>query len=239
MGSYVSLRMGQKPDIVLKLSTVVLDLSTVIFIKWGHMLVRINFFILLVISFTGTSISAHAAAIPETSTAAEVLDGDTIELATGDRVRLIGIDAPEMVDSNNRNAKTAKYEDLRKAAVDLYAVEAAAEAKDWVEGQKLVILTDPINEDRGHRDDYGRVLAYVCRESDGRCLAEDLLSGGYALVYRRFSFDRKDEFLKLEKKARRKARGIWKHQIPSKDFGKTASKTASKAQTPKTKKKSD
>ncbi len=173
--------------------------------------------------------------IPKRSTAAQVIDGDTLELATGDRVRLIGIDAPELVDTNNRNAKTAKYEDLRKAAVDLYAVEAAVEAKDWVEDQKLVILTDPINEDRGHRDDYGRILAYVCRESDGRCLAEDLLSGGYALVYRRFSFDRKDEFLKLEKKARRNARGVWKHQIPSKDFG----KTSPKAKTPKTKKKSD
>lgn len=149
---------------------------------------------------------AHALA------AREVLDGDTLVLDSGDRVRLIGIDAPELHDNFGRNSKTAKYEGIKRSAVDLYAVEARAAAEDWTRGQKLVVRMDPVNAKSDHRDDYGRILGYVCRESDGRCLAEDLLAGGYALVYRRFSFARKDAFLKLEDAARRASRGLWKHR---------------------------
>jgi len=165
---------------------------------------RIPFFILL---FALSALCGDAFALA----ARETLDGDTLVLDTGERVRLIGIDAPEIHDNYGRNAKTAKYEGVKKAAVDLYAVEARAAAEDWVSGQKLVIKTDPVNAKTNHRDNYDRLLGYVCRESDGRCLAEDLLSGGYALVYRRFNFERKASFLKLEEAARRSSRGLWKH----------------------------
>lgn len=168
---------------------------------------RAPFFILLFTALLPASLCGDAFALA----ARETLDGDTLVLDSGERVRLIGIDAPEIHDNYGRNSKTAKYEGLYKAAVDVYAVEARAAAEEWVRGQKLVIKTDPANAKTDHRDNYGRLLGYVCRESDGRCLAEDLLSGGYALVYRRFNFERKASFLKLEETARRSSRGLWKH----------------------------
>lgn len=161
--------------------------------------------LLLMLIWSG---SAPALAV----TAKEVIDGDTLVLDTGERVRLIGIDTPEIHDDNNRNAKTAKYEGIKKSAVDLYAIEALSAVRDWVRDQKLVIQMDSVNAATDHKDTYGRLLAYVCRESDKRCLADDLLSDGYALVYRRFSFDRKSEFIKLEKSARAAGKGIWKHR---------------------------
>lgn len=162
----------------------------------------------------GTLLVSAAAVCSDASavTVRETLDGDTLILDTGERVRLIGIDAPELGTDNDRNSRTAKFEKLKKAAVDLYAVEARFAADEWVRGQKLVLKTDPVNADSKHRDSYGRLLAYVCRESDDRCLAEDLLAGGHALVYRRFDFERKKDFLRLEKAARASAKGIWKHR---------------------------
>lgn len=178
-------------------------------------------------------------------TAREVVDGDTLVLENGDRVRLIGLDTPEIKDTFGRNAKTAKFEGLKKTAVDLYAVEAKSAAEDWIKGQKLRIQKDPVNSERAHRDDYGRLLAYVCRESDNHCLAEDLIAGGYGLVYRRFSFDRKASFIKLEEKAKAEGRGLWKHpygkplRATSKPTPSAPSKKKSSASAKQTKSKSE
>lgn len=144
-------------------------------------------------------------------TAREVIDGDTIVLETGEHVRLIGIDTPEIDDKFGRNARTARFEELNPAAVDAYAVEAKDAAERWLQGQKIILKYDPVNAARKNRDDYDRVLAYVCRQSDGHCLADDLLAGGYALVYRRFSFERKRDFLAFEDQAKKARRGLWKH----------------------------
>lgn len=146
--------------------------------------------------------------------AREAIDGDTIVLETGEHVRLIGIDTPEIDDKHHRNSKTAKFEGLKKSDVDAYAVKAKTAADEWLRGQKIKIVKDPINKKIKDRDDYGRLLAYVCRESDGHCLADDLLADGYGMVYRRFQFERKRDFLALEKTAKAEGRGIWAHQTP-------------------------
>lgn len=166
----------------------------------------------ILILTTGVLLTAAICADASAVTVRETLDGDTLILDTGERVRLIGIDAPELGQDSDRNSRTAKFEKLKRSAVDLYAVEARFAADEWVRGQKLILKTDPVNEDSKHRDSYGRLLAYVCRESDDRCLAEDLLAGGHALVYRRFDFERKKDFLRLEKAAREDAKGLWKHR---------------------------
>ncbi len=58
------------------------------------------------------------------------------------------------------------------------------------------------------RDRYNRLLAYVYLP-DGRLLNQLLLEKGFAVVYRRFDFELKSNFLTAEARARDKKRGIW------------------------------
>jgi len=71
-----------------------------------------------------------------------VIDGDTIELENGEKVRYIGIDTPETVNPNT--------------SVECYGQESSNKNKELVEG-KLVKLEKDISE----IDKYGRLLRYV------------------------------------------------------------------------------
>lgn len=116
------------------------------------------------------------------STVSRIVDGDTVELANGDVVRLIGIDAPE---------KTQPYykeimDELRK-----------------LEGKTIRMEKDKTNKDR-----YGRYLRYVFL--DDHFVNLELLQGGLAYVYI-VSPDKKyeREFLEAESVARANEAGIW------------------------------
>jgi len=78
--------------------------------------------------------------------------------------------------------------------------------KKLAEGEKVFLKRDSVSDDR---DKYGRLLRYVFLE-DGRFLNEIILREGYASVYLRGEFSLKDEFKRLEKKARREKKGLWK-----------------------------
>jgi len=65
-----------------------------------------------------------------------VIDGDTVELSTGERVRYIGIDTPEIG--------------------KCYYVESSAKNAEFVDGQ-IVRLEKDVSE----TDIYGRLLRYV------------------------------------------------------------------------------
>ncbi|MBI4836649.1 MAG: thermonuclease family protein [Candidatus Abawacabacteria bacterium] len=71
-----------------------------------------------------------------------VIDGDTIELNTGEKVRYIGIDAPEV---NSRDTK-----------ISCYANEATARNRSLVENKEITMQKDVSETDR-----YGRLLRYV------------------------------------------------------------------------------
>lgn len=86
-----------------------------------------------------------------------VLDGDTLRLAGGDRVRLLGVDTPE----------TGRP--LAQAATDF--------ARRFIAGQTVRLVPDS-----GERDHYGRLLADVRVERGS--LAEALVNAGLAWVYR-------------------------------------------------------
>lgn len=75
-------------------------------------------------------------------TVTRVIDGDTIEIAGGERVRYIGIDTPETVNPNK--------------PVQCFGVEASNKNKELVEG-KIVRL----EKDTTDRDKYRRLLRYV------------------------------------------------------------------------------
>lgn len=123
-----------------------------------------------------------------------VIDGDTVDLQDGRRIRLIGIDTPEMGYSPR-----AQVEGVN----DPFAEEATAFLRELAEGRTVRLEFGPEPEDR-----YGRTLAYLFLE-DGAHLNAELLRRGYARAYRRFQHPRLNEFLTLEEEARQAERGLW------------------------------
>ena len=113
----------------------------------------------------------------------KVIDGDTVELADGHRVRYLGIDTPE----------SGEY----------YAEEATARNKELVEGKTVELQ-------RGDRDqdEYGRLLRYVY--VDGVFVNAELIAQGYAKAYIFDPDDRYSQILvQLEQYAKMKNRGLW------------------------------
>lgn len=130
-----------------------------------------------------------------------VHDGDTLKVSGIGDVRLIGIDTPE-----RKNSKRDHY--LEKQGIPASRQrEIYRAAKEYniqnVKGQNVSLA--PGNPPR---DKYGRLLAYVYLE-DGSMLNRVLLEKGLAVVYKRFSFKLKEDFLDTEKQARQAKRGLW------------------------------
>ncbi len=125
-----------------------------------------------------------------------VIDGDTLILRSGERVRLIGVDAPE----------TARGDQ----AAEKFAVEATGFTRRQLEGQTVYLVFDENRAATRHRDRFGRLLAYLYRASDGMDLNANLIEQGYARAFTRFPFERLEEFRCLERRARRSHSGLWK-----------------------------
>lgn len=118
-----------------------------------------------------------------------VIDGDTIELSSGEKVRYIGIDTPETKDP--------------RKPVQCFGKEAYLKNKELVEG-KAVKMEKDISE----RDKYGRLLRYVFV---GDLFINDyLVRQGFARVYS-YPPDIKyqSQFLEAERQARENNRGLW------------------------------
>jgi micrococcal nuclease len=117
-----------------------------------------------------------------------VVDGDTLLLANGARVRLLGIDAPE----------------LHGDAPQPLAREATDFVRGWI-GNRQVHL----RFDRERVDRYGRFLAYV--SIDDRLLNEALLRAGLARARTRFNYSERSKriFRQAERDAQQAGRGIW------------------------------
>lgn len=119
-----------------------------------------------------------------------VVDGDTLLLKDGRRIRLLGVDTPE----------TKKPD----TPVEPFGPEACAFTRDHVEGKPVRLQFDKERVDK-----YGRVLAFVYR--DEWFLNEALIREGYgrALTQYPYSESMKRRFRAAEKEARREKRGIW------------------------------
>jgi len=130
-----------------------------------------------------------------------VHDGDTIEVAGIGKVRLLGIDVPERKTSPRDRYFT------RQGVTPSTLRNIHAMARDLVielsYGQSISLTTEHPTHDA-----YGRLLAYVTLP-DGRMLNRILLEKGCAVVYRRFDFSLKKDFLQAENEARRTKRGMW------------------------------
>lgn len=118
-----------------------------------------------------------------------IVDGDTIVLSGGLRVRYIGIDAPE-----------TKHPDM---PVEPFGRQAAERNRQLVEGKRVRLEYDTERTDK-----YGRSLAYV--HVDGRFVNAELVAGGYAEAKRYGDNRRYEELLDyLQSCAREAGRGMW------------------------------
>jgi len=136
------------------------------------------------------------------ATVVRVVDGDTLHVDIPDgpgpatKVRLLGIDTPEMGDAENEPMYFAR------------------EATDFARRLALDrIVTLYLDQKAGTRDKYGRLLAYV-ELSDGRFLNEELLSGGYAYADVRFPHSYSYKYRQLEASARTLKQGLWANVTP-------------------------
>jgi len=101
----------------------------------------------------------------ETGRVEWVIDGDTVDLIIDgqqERVRLIGIDAPESVS--------------RDTPVQCFGQEASAALKGLLPVDTLVRL----ERDTEARDRFGRLLLYIYRHEDDLFVNEWLVANGYA-----------------------------------------------------------
>lgn len=130
-----------------------------------------------------------------------IYDGDTLEIEPHGKVRLIGIDTPEKHNSSRDNYLLSKGVPASRQRETYHA------AKNFnieqVKGKKVLLEYDGQQKDR-----YGRLLAYV-RLPDGRLLNRLLLENGLAVVYRKFDFQHKNDFLKAEETAKTNRVGLW------------------------------
>ncbi|MCP4649634.1 MAG: thermonuclease [PVC group bacterium] len=103
----------------------------------------------------------------------KVVDGDTIELENGEKVRMIGIDTPE----SRNNSKTKR--DSERTGQDIKTItlmgkKATEFTKTLVEGKQVRLEFDVQERDR-----YGRLLAYIYL-TDGTFVNVEIVKSGYA-----------------------------------------------------------
>ncbi len=133
------------------------------------------------------------------------VDGDTLVLESGDRVRLIGIDTPEIHESKKL------YRDAERSQQDINTIismgkKSYAFTKNLVEGKRVRLEMDVEKHDR-----YGRILAYVYLKDDGTFVNAEIVKQGYAsLMTYPPNVKYSDLFLKLYREARENKRGLWK-----------------------------
>lgn len=128
-------------------------------------------------------------------TVAWVVDGDTVELKNGKKVRYIGIDTPEV-----RKRIGGEWQYMPEP----YAIEAKKFNDEMIRGKNVRLEFDAEKEDK-----YGRWLAYVY--SGDKMVNAELLKQGYAsLLTFPPNVKHIDLLVKAQKEAQENRRGIWK-----------------------------
>ena len=126
-----------------------------------------------------------------------VVDGDTIDVTTIGRVRLLGIDAPEIGRGFDTSAPFGR------------------EAREWLT-RRILHRWVRLEQEGPALDVYSRHLAYVVTE-DGVCVNTLLVREGLARVSARVPLTRLQELQHAEAEAQAFRRGMWgaAPQIPA------------------------
>jgi micrococcal nuclease len=119
-----------------------------------------------------------------------VVDGDTLLLRDGNRVRLMGVDTPETVKPDH--------------PVEPWGPEATAFTRDFVAAGPVRLAFDRVRLDR-----FNRYLAYVW--VDDKLLNEELLRAGLARWERGYDYSSqmKTRFRRAQREAQEAHRGPW------------------------------
>lgn len=134
-------------------------------------------------------------------TVIKVVDGDTLDIDHADdqssytRIRLLGIDAPEV------NSESGSM---------YFSAQATDFTEKTVLGKQVTIYLDEGNDTRGK---YGRLLAYL-KLSDGKFLNEIMVTEGFAYADTRFRHSFYNKYNQLQSRARSNKKGLWKNVTP-------------------------
>lgn len=128
----------------------------------------------------------------------KVVDGDTIEVEGGEKVRFLGVDTPETKDP--------------RKPVQCFGKEASNKNKELVEGKRVILEKDITDKDK-----YDRLLRFVFLplEDGNRLFVNDyLIREGYAQVLTippdvKYS----EQFLEAQRQARQQKKGLWNRCI--------------------------
>lgn len=146
--------------------------------------------LLAVLVFAYTLTGAMVVRAEEWSRVRRVIDGDTLETEERQRVRLVGVDAPEY----------RPWEGIAEP----YGKEAGLFLRRHLTGRPVRLVRD-----RSDRDRYGRLLRYVFTE-DGEMVNARLVREGLAEV-KAYPPDttRQSELMQAQSEARSSRRGLW------------------------------
>jgi len=136
---------------------------------------------------------------PETyHTVKFVYDGDTVLLDSGEKVRLLGINSPEV--------------DHRGKEGEFKALSARRFTREKVSGIQV-----RLEDDSEKQDHYGRLLAYVFLKN-GDMLNELLVREGLAhVMFNSKNLKYRELLLDSQRKAMKAKRGIWSGSIDGKE----------------------
>jgi endonuclease YncB( thermonuclease family) len=129
-----------------------------------------------------------------------VYDGDTMTLTDERRIRLLGIDTPEIKQQQPYAQESKQY---TKHLIDTHA-------------GKIYLSYEP-NQDR--QDHYGRLLGFVYVQQGPQqylCINEGLVQSGYATVYapnKASQIQAFPKYTQLQKEAQTQRRGVWTNFI--------------------------
>lgn len=113
-----------------------------------------------------------------------VIDGDTFETETGEKVRLIGINAPEIS--------------------DIFGQEAKEYLSDLILNKTVDLQCDNISNDK---DRYKRLLRYVIL--DRVDINKKMISDGFAFAYLKYHFSNSKDYEQAQIQSQLTNRGIW------------------------------
>lgn len=148
------------------------------------------FAVLVFILAVSAGLPERVVSLPANGKVRYVPDGDTIILETGERVRYLGIDAPE----TGHGGKLSQC----------YGKKAKEANAKLVQG-KIVTFRYGMET----HDQYGRLLAYVYGP-EKTCVNVELVKAGYASVYRTPGMvDMPADLLTAQREAIGKRQGLW------------------------------
>jgi endonuclease YncB( thermonuclease family) len=150
------------------------------------------------------ALAAASSAAPPIYGIARANDGDSLTIGST-RIRLFGIDAPELDQTCERNG-----------LIWGCGKEAAGRLSALVTGRE--VQCNPVSVDQ-----YNRVLARCSIR--GTDLNSDMVAAGYAVAFRRYSID----YVPEEESARAAERGIWAGTFDMPSAARAASRTSRQA----------